>query len=83
MNDGKFHIFGLLWTPNRIEWYLDGEKVSLQTLKQKYKPHIPNIDAIPGALITLSLSILILNSQCEEGARDGIDIWYMWIITIN
>ena len=21
--------------------------------------------------------MLILNSQCEEGARDGIDIWYM------
>ena len=33
-------------------------------------PHIPNIDAISGALITLSLSIFILNSQCEEGARE-------------
>ena len=44
-----------------------------------YNPHIPNIDAISGALITLSLSIL--NSQCEEGAIDGIDIWYMTIIT--
>ena len=43
-------------------------------------PHIPNIDAIFGALITLSLRILILNSQCEEGARDGIDIWYIGII---
>ena len=42
--------------------------------------HIPNIDAISGALITLSLNILILNSQCEEGARDGIVIWYMGII---
>ena len=41
--------------------------------------HMPYIDAISGALITLSLSILILNSQCEEGARDGIDIWYMGI----
>ena len=37
LNDGKFHIFGLYWTPNRIEWYLDGEKVSFQTRKQKYK----------------------------------------------
>ena len=36
------------------------------------------IDPISGALITLSL-LLILNSQCEEGARDGIDIWYMGI----
>ena len=47
-----------------------------------YNSHIPNIDAISGALITLSLSILILNSQCEEGARDGIDIWHMGIIRI-
>ena len=38
-----------------------------------------NIDAISGALITLSLSILILNSHCEEGARDGNDIWYLGI----
>ena len=30
-----------------------------------------------------SLSILILNSQCKEGARDGIDIWYMGIMTIG
>ena len=41
--------------------------------------HIPNIDAISGALITLSLTILILTSQFEEGARDIIDIWYMGI----
>ena len=45
-------------------------------------PHEPNLVAISGALITLSLSILILNSQCEEGARDGIDIWYMGIIIV-
>ena len=44
-----------------------------------YNAHIPNIDAISGALITQSLNKLILNSQCEEGARDGIDIWYMGI----
>ena len=49
-------------------------------LKIICNPHIPNIDAISGALSTLSLSILILNSQCEEGARDGIDIWYVGII---
>ena len=41
---------------------------------------LPNIGAISGAIITLSLSSLILNSQCEEGARDGIDIWYIEII---
>ena len=45
-----------------------------------FNPHISNIDAISGALITLSLGILILNSQCEDGAREGIDIWYMGII---
>ena len=45
-----------------------------------YNPHKQNIDAISGALITLSLSVPILNSQCEEGARDGIDIWYVGII---
>ena len=43
-------------------------------------PHIPNIDVISGVLITLSLSKFILNSQCEGGARDRIDIWYMGII---
>ena len=30
--------------------------------------------------MTLSLSILMLNSQCEEGARDGFDIWYIGVI---
>ena len=45
-----------------------------------YNAHIPNIDAISGALITLSLSILILNFQCEEGVKDDIDIWYMGIL---
>ena len=51
-------------------------------LFESYNSHIPNIDAISGALNTLSLSmsILIQNSQCEGGARDGIDIWYMGII---
>ena len=46
---------------------------------QKYNPHIPNIDVISDALITLSLSTLILNSLCMDGARDVIDIWYMGI----
>ena len=53
----------------------------------KYNPHIPNIETISGALITLSLSILILNSQCIEGAGDGIDIWgvysYMSKISVS
>ena len=36
-------------------------------------PHIPNIDDISGALIRSSLSIVLLNFQCEEDAKDGID----------
>ena len=48
-----------------------------------HNPNIPNIDAISGDLITLSLIILILNSQCEEGARDGIGIWYKGITYIT
>ena len=36
-----------------------------------------------GALITLSLSILILNAQCQEGARDGIDILVYGDYNIN
>ena len=30
-----------------------------------YNSHIPNIDSISGALITLSLSILLQNTQCK------------------
>ena len=51
-------------------------------LDSNFHPQIPNIDdAISGALITLSM--LILNSQCEEGARDGIDIWYKGITRLK
>ena len=45
-----------------------------------YKLRLPNIDAISGAHITLSLILLAPPSQYEEGARDGIDFWYMKII---
>ena len=38
------------------------------------------LGSLSGALITLGSSILKLNSHCEKGARDGIDIWYMRII---
>ena len=40
----------------------------------------PNIVDISGALITLSLSIFILNSQCEEGAGDVNNILFPEII---
>ena len=42
--------------------------------------HIPNIDAISGALLTLRNQFEYTQTQCNEGARDGIDIWYMGII---
>ena len=51
-----------------------------ESVKKSYNPHIPNIEAISGALNILSLSILIPNSQYEEGDRDGIDIWYITIM---
>ena len=61
-------------------WKTKGYKLYHINYDIIYNPHTPDIDAISDALITLSLSILILNSQCEEGARDGIDIWYIGII---
>ena len=45
--------------------------------------HIPNIDAISGALIIFSLTIFMLNSQCEESARYGINILQMGVIGIT
>ena len=44
-----------------------------------YNPHIPNIDAISGALFTLRIQYEYTQTQCEEGARHDIDIWYMGI----
>ena len=41
---------------------------------------MPNIDAVSGALFTLRIQYDHTQSQCDEGARDGIDIWYMGII---
>ena len=40
---------------------------------------MPNIDAISGALFTLTIQYEYTQTQCDEGARDGIDIWYMGI----
>ena len=42
--------------------------------------HIPNIDAISGALFTLRIQYEYTQTQCDDGARDGIDIWLMGII---
>ena len=32
-----------------------------------------------GALLTLRIQYEYTQTQCDEDARDGIDIWYMWI----
>ena len=41
---------------------------------------MPNIDAISGALFTLRIHVLQSSYTQFDGARDGIDIWYMGII---
>ena len=43
--------------------------------------HIPNIDAISGALFILRITYEYTQIQCDEGARNGIDIWYTRITT--
>ena len=46
--------------------------------------HRPNIDVISGALFTLRIQYeYYTQTQCDEGARDGIDIWYMGIISLD
>ena len=64
---------------------------NLQTKPKKlqmgyYKGYFPFIFDISGALFTLSLTLLKLNSQYEEGARDinniripEIILWWIWI----
>ena len=47
-----------------------------------YMGHIPNIDAISGDLFTLRIQYEYTQTQCDEGARDGINIWYMGIIDL-
>ena len=48
-----------------------------------YNPHITNIDAISGALFTLRIQYEYTQTQCDEGARDGIGTWYMGIILVT
>ena len=47
---------------------------------RSYNPHILNIDAISGALVTLTIQYEYTQTQCDVGARNGVDIWYMGII---
>ena len=48
-----------------------------------YNPHIPNIDAISGALFTLRIQYDYTQTQCDDGASHGIDIWLMEITTFS
>ena len=55
----------------------------LKKIFEQYNPHIANIDAISGALFTMRIQYECTQTQCDEGARDGNDIWYMGITTKN
>ena len=44
-------------------------------------PDIPNIDAISGALFTLRIQYEYTQKQCVGVAIEGMDIWYMSLIT--
>ena len=51
--------------------------VKVKIFFEFYNPHIPNIDAISGTVFTLRIQYEYTQTQCDEGTRDGIDIWYM------
>ena len=38
---------------------------------------VPNISDLSGALFTLRIQYEHTQTQSDDGARDGIDIWYM------
>ena len=61
---------------------LNGEKVSfhISPFQSINNDCIPNNVDLFGAVFTSSSSILILNSQFEEGAREGDNGWYGMII---
>ena len=73
---------------NKIDIYQTGKvkmKIHMRSIKFgstiNCKPHISNIVAISGALFTLRIQYEYTQTQYDEGARDGIDIWYMRIIS--
>ena len=51
----------------------------LTKMDRPFNPHIPNIVDISGAIFTLRIQYEYTQTQCNEGARYGIDIWYMGI----
>ena len=51
--------------------------------RKVFNPHIQNIKAISGALFTMRIQYEYAQTQCDEGARDGVDIWYMGITRLK
>ena len=49
MEEGRLHdephVFGLFWTKNRLEWYLDGKKIRTETGKSPQKPLFWQLEA--------------------------------------
>ncbi|MFA7692646.1 MAG: glycoside hydrolase family 16 protein [Candidatus Hydrogenedentes bacterium] len=52
-----WHTFGLLWEPNRLEWYLDGKRVE-QSLWTRFirGRHIPTVDM--HLILTLAIGVM-------------------------
>ena len=60
----KYHLVGIIKLEHRCWW-----RTLVTTGADDNGSQLKNLD-ISGTIFTLSLSILILNSQCVEGARD-------------
>ena len=74
-------IYSISWTSQLVEviWMIAGSwDLRKKLTTPSYYPWNPNNATIPGALFTLSLSILIY-SQCQEGARDSNIIRVTWV----
>lgn len=52
-----WHTFGILWEPDRLEWYLDGARVA-QSLWTRYirSRHIPDVDM--HVILTLGMGVM-------------------------
>ena len=58
---------------------LGGALSTVSCSMQSYNFLILNIDAICGVPFTLRIQYEYTQTQWDEGARDGIDIWHMGI----
>ena len=52
------------------------------SISRDYNHQIPNIDTVNSDTHTLRIQYGYTQTQYDEGARDGIDIWYMGITCI-